>query len=139
MTSNDERIRPLGTIAPPGPGQTCSAAMLDRSRELPVDLRNRIAAYLERCPVFLAWMEHTRDEITGRFEVPGGSAIASDGTYYWRLDGVEYLREYGIPVPDDAVRHFEARDWEPPTIERDEYLEIYRQLDELLGGGEILG
>ena len=104
--ANEGYLRPLGTVAPPAGDQAWSATMLDRSRELPVGLRHRVASYLERCPVFLAWMEQTRDEIGGRFDVPGGSAIASDGTYYWRLDGIQYVKEYGIPIPDVAIRQF---------------------------------
>ncbi|GAA1576687.1 hypothetical protein GCM10009804_36640 [Kribbella hippodromi] len=59
-----------------------------------------MAGYLAGCPLFLAWMEYTTDLIGGRFGVSGGSAIASDGVYYWRLDAAEYVREYGIVVPD---------------------------------------
>lgn len=138
MISNRDSLKPLGTIAP-RPGQEWSPAGIDRSSPLPMGLRERIAAYLEPCPVFLAWMGYTRDEIAGRFEVPGGAAIASDGTYYWRLDGVEYLKEYGVPVPADAVRHFEERGWVPPAIAHEEYLRIYRELGDLLGGGEVVG
>ncbi|WP_369372026.1 hypothetical protein AB1046_01545 [Promicromonospora sp. Populi] len=132
-------VKPLGTLAPTDRATPWSAQRLDRSREMPSDVRVRVLDYLTGCPVFLAWMEVTRDEIGGQFEVAGGSAIASDGVYYWRLDGIEYIREYGIPVPHDAVAYFEARKWIVPTIERAEYIQIYRELDELFGGGEVVG
>ena len=132
-------VEPLGALAPTDRVTRWSAQRLDRSHEMPSDVRMRVLDYLRGCPVFLAWMEVTRDEIGGRFEVPGGSAIASDGVYYWRLDGVEYIREYGIPIPHDAVAYFEAREWIVPKIERAEYIRIYHELDELLGGGEAVG
>ncbi|MFI7025455.1 hypothetical protein ACIBMZ_22350 [Micromonospora sp. NPDC049900] len=66
----------------------------------------------------------------------GGSAIASDGVYYWRLDAVEYIKEYGIPVPDEALHHFEAKDWRPPEFDRQEYFAIYEKLTELLESDE---
>lgn len=81
-------------------------------------------------------MGYTRDEIGDRFGVSGGSAIASDGVYYWRVDAVEYIKEYGIPVPDEAVRHFEAANWLPPEFDREDYLAIYDRLTELLVGDE---
>jgi hypothetical protein len=94
-----------------------------------------VLAYLEGCPLFLAWMEYTRDLIGDRFGVPGGSGIASDGVFYWRLDAVEYIREYDIAVPAEAITHFEARQWRPPAFSRSDYLEIYRQLEQLLVPG----
>lgn len=139
MKSNNLHIRPLGTLAPSAGDQFWSVDFLDRSSELPVNLRERIVTYLEGCPVFLAWMEYTSDEIGHRFEVPGGSAIASDGTFYWRLDGVQYIKEYGIPVPGEAIGHFEAMNWTPPSIDRSAYLTIYRELDFMLGGGDVVG
>jgi hypothetical protein len=102
---------------------------------MPEDLRKRVVSYLRGCPVFLAWMEHTTDQIGGKFGVDGGSAIASDGQYYWRLDGIAYIEEYGIPIPIDALDRFRAAGWTPPSIERPEYLRIYAVLDEMLGGG----
>ena len=139
MVARGWRLQALGSLAPPVGSQHWSASTLDRSRVLPDEVRQRVARYLEGCPVFLAWMEYTRDEIGGCFEVPGGSSIASDGAFYWRLDAVSYIRQYGIPVPSAAMRHFESREWVSPSFERDEYLAIYRELDALLGGGESVG
>ena len=73
-------------------------------------------------------MEYTRDVIGDRFGVPGGSSIHSDGTYYWRSDAVEYIKEYGIPVPEDAIRLFKSRDWQPPELSPAESKAVYSQL-----------
>ncbi len=126
-------LRPLGTLAPAGEGVGWTAGALDRSSQLSAAIRKRIATYMSRCPVFLAWMEYTHDEIGGRFSTPGGSSIASDGTYYWRLDGADYLRVYGIPVPAEAIEHFEAMGWEPPSFGREEYLTVFHELLDRVG------
>jgi len=130
--------RPLGSLAPAPGGNGWSAESLDRSSVMEAGLRARVADYLAGCPVFLAWMEYTRDLIGDRFGVSGGSAIVSDGVYYWRLDAAEYVREYGIGVPEEALRHFDAIGWKPPVFSQEQYMAIYRSLDALLGGGEVI-
>lgn len=117
----------LGSLAP-RPGEVWSGELGDRATVMPHGLRLKVIDYLGRCPVFLAWMEYTRDVIGDRFGVSGGSAIASDGRYYWRLDAIEYIREYGITIPDAAVRHMESRSWTPPELDRQQYLGIYEEL-----------
>jgi len=139
MTSGRERLRPLGTLAPAGRDELWSAARLDRTPEMSTDERARVITYLVGCPVSLAWMGQTSDGIGDRFHVAGGAAIASDGTFYWRMDAMEYIREYGIPIPRRATQHFEMMGWTPPTIDRPAYLRIYRELDGLLGGGDVVG
>jgi hypothetical protein len=106
--------------------------MVDRSVRIDQEVEARLLPYLQACPVFLAWMEYTRDLIGDRFGVEGGSAIASDGVYYWRLDAVDYIREYDIAVPDEVVAHCESRDWRPPEFSRPEYLAIYQRLEQML-------
>lgn len=128
-------LRPLGTLAPSPGGAQWSAEQLDRSAQMPQDLRSLVTNYLTQCPVFLAWMGYARDEIGDRFGVSGGAAIASDGVYYWRLDALEYIKEYGIPIPREAVRHFEAQSWRPPELSRRDYIAIYEELAQLLEVG----
>ena len=125
-------LLPLGSLAP-RPGEEWSGELLDLALVMPHELCVKVVDYLSRCPVFLAWMEYTRDAIGDRFGVSGGSAIASDGCYYWRLDAVEYIKEYVISVPDSAVRHMESRAWVPPEFSRQEYLAIYEELMEMVG------
>ncbi len=132
MVGEGPVLRPLGTLGPPPDGGPWSADLLDRTSRIDPDLKERVIAYLSGCPLFLAWMEYTRDELGDRFGVPGGSAIASDGLYYWRLDAIEYLREYDIGVPAEAISHFESRQWQPPEFSRPEYLTIFRTLEDML-------
>lgn len=139
-TTRDELgVRPLGVLAPKPGGQEWPDGEIDLASTLADDVRARVAGYLAGCPIFLAWMEYTRDVIGDRFGVSGGSAIASDGFYYWRVDALEYIREYGVAVPQDALDHFEDVSWRPPTFSRREYLAIYKHLESILGGGEVVG
>ncbi|WP_152363792.1 hypothetical protein [Microlunatus speluncae] len=135
MAADGPVLRPLGTLGPPPDGTPWSADQLDRTHPIDPDLKERVITYLSGCPLFLAWMEYTRDELGDRFGVAGGSAIASDGLYYWRLDAIDYLREYDIAVPPEAIGHFESRQWQPPEFDRPDYLAIYQKLEDLLVPG----
>jgi hypothetical protein len=131
-------LHPLAPV-PGGQGQEWPVTQLRTSPSLPADLRRSVAEYLENCPVFFAWMGYTDDLIGGKFTVAGGSAIYSDGVYYWRLDGAEYVRHYGVEISDDALEHFKEMNWQPPEFSRDEFLAIYRKLDELIDAGREVG
>lgn len=122
---------PLGSLGP-RPGEEWPSVSLDLDL-MPQTLRSQVVEYLSSCPMFLAWMGYTRDVIDDRFGVSGGSAIISDGTYYWRLDAMEYIREYGVAVPEDALSHMRARGWKCPEITPIEYRRIYRQLEFIFG------
>lgn len=132
-------LTPLGSLAPRDAHDRWSAHRHARSPEIPNPQRVQIADYLRRCPIFFAWMEYTRDEIGSRFGVSGGSSIASDGKYYWRLDAAEYVEEYGTPIPAAALRHFEGSGWSPPEFDESTYSSIYCELERILGEGEVVG
>ncbi|WP_370190496.1 hypothetical protein [Aeromicrobium sp.] len=127
--ASDLFLQPLGLFAEePGSDRWRAEALL-QSPALAPAVRDRVIRYLDGCPVFLAWTEHTRDEIGSRFVVPGGSAIASDGQYYWRLDATAYIREYGITVPPVALEDIAERNWLPPDFDEASYLRIYAELE----------
>lgn len=75
------------------------------------DTRAKCGAFLRGGTLILAFMEQTRDVIEGRFTVSGGSAIRSDGTYYWRQDAANYVEGYGLALDDEFLRHCEACGW----------------------------
>ena len=97
------------------------------------DLRRSVASYLRRGALILAIMEYTRDVLDDKFGVSGGSAIVSDGTFYWREDAANYIEEYGIAVPDDVVSHMRDQGWVPPVLDEDTKLRIDQYLWNELG------
>lgn len=128
-------LMPLGPFGP-RPGERWPDGPLEIDRTMPEEVRPKVIRYLESCPMFLAWMEYTRDVIGDRFGVSGGSAIMSDGTYYWRLDAVDYVREYGIAVPDEVLAHMESHNWTCPEIDQGSYGAIYRELESTFLGDD---
>jgi len=77
-------------------------------------------------------MDHTTDALNDYFGVDGGSAIHTDGTYYWRNDTAWYVEEYGISLPYTFLAHAEALHWRVPTLAEERVLEIDTYLYALL-------
>lgn len=126
-------LKPLfPSTADPGSGEFSREELIEIAGRMPEELRPAIAAYLRSAPMFLAWMELTDDLVEGRFRVPGGSAVNSDGTYYWRLDTADYVEHYGIGVPAAFLEHVRARNWEPGDVDDVRFLEIYEELEHIM-------
>ncbi|WP_285506544.1 hypothetical protein [Actinokineospora sp. NBRC 105648] len=123
-------LRPLGVFAPRADG--ASRITIDSAAPLMGALapesRAPVAAYLRAGTILFAIMEYTTDSLEQRFGVSGGSAVLSDGLYYWRLDAADYIETYGLAVPDGVVEHMSALDWRPPTVEGAAYDELYERL-----------
>ncbi|MCH0561410.1 hypothetical protein [Streptomyces sp. MUM 16J] len=86
--------------------------------------RARIAQYLRAAPVIIALTGYTEDVIGGKFSVTGGSAIHSDGTYYWRRDTAEYVETYGTQLPPEFMEHGTKKGWRTPSLTSEEIMEI---------------
>lgn len=99
-------------------------ALRTRCERISPDERQQIANYLRRGATVIALMEHTRDVLGDAFEVPGGSAIHTDGTYYWRRDAAEYVSHYGVGLLDDFLRLGRGLSWSPPPLNREEILAV---------------
>lgn len=65
-------------------------------------------------------MEYTVDVLDQRFGVSGGSAILTDGHYYWRRDAAEYIEEYGIGIEPSAIAWMSAKNWTVPDLSAEE-------------------
>lgn len=109
------------------PGRRWTAPPLSPDKYDPDTLEPPIR-YLECSPIILPWMECTEDLIGGKFKVLGGSAIMSDGKYFWRYEAGMYLRHYPIRVSDEAIAHFESRHWNPPEFTPAEIAELENTL-----------
>jgi hypothetical protein len=89
---------------------------------------DRIAEYLRRGSIVLALMEHTRDLIGPRFATPGGSAILTDGIYFWRMDTASYVETYHVKLPHDFLVHGRSRGWTPTTLSETEMIDADRSI-----------
>ena len=94
--------------------------------------RERVVNYLRSGVVALAIMDYRRDVLHNRFGVTDGSAIQTDGTYYWRHDTAWYVEEYGISLPYAFLAHAEALEWRVPALSQERVLEIDAYLYALL-------
>jgi hypothetical protein len=116
---------------------------------LPEAERPAIASYLRAGEMILAYMEGTSDVlgafpkprleklytsvdileiVGGAFAVSGGSAILTDGTYYWRLDTADYVEHYGVGLPEDFLRHGRSLGWSMPPMSPEDALAVDRYL-----------
>jgi len=75
-------------------------------------------------------LESTRDMLDDAFRVAGGSAVLTDGTYYWRLDAAEYVERYGVGLPGDFLSHGRRLHWLIPRTDPEEVLRVDRFLSE---------
>lgn len=78
--------------------------------------------------MILPYMEYTTDQIGHLFGVSGGSAILSDGTFYWRLDAAEYVEFYGIALPREFLVHGQNRNWKVRDLDPQEYAAVEHEL-----------
>jgi tRNA U34 5-carboxymethylaminomethyl modifying GTPase MnmE/TrmE len=98
--------------------------------QLPDHERSLIAKYLRSGAIVFALMESTRDILHDEFRVAGGSAVLTDGTYYWRLDAADYVERYGIGLPEEFLSHGRSLRWLVPHTDAEEVLRIDRYLSE---------
>lgn len=119
-------VHPIGVLSDMS-GQADFEARSLELRQLVGKLRIEpeiVAHYLQSGAMVLAWMESTTDMLEARFRVPGGSAIRTDGTYYWRNDAARYVIEYAIDLRPEFITHASALDWQCPEVSADRVLEI---------------
>jgi len=83
---------------------------------IPESERGAVASYLRAGRIVLAIMEYTRDVLDGRFGVSGGSAIQTDGVYYWRRDAADYVEHYGSNLPKDFLEQGRRLGWSLPPL-----------------------
>src|ERR1700690_4267809 len=69
--------------------------LLTLKGNIAVSERRAIAHYLRTGAMVFPVMEYPRDVIDNAFGVSGGSAIQTDGMYYWRFDASDYVERYG--------------------------------------------
>jgi hypothetical protein len=84
----------------------------------------KVVSYLNAGAIVLAFMEYVHDIVGAKFEVAGGSAILTDGTFYWRRDTAAYVEHYQVTLPADFMEHVEEQDWTCPAVPPERVLDI---------------
>ncbi|MFJ9718926.1 hypothetical protein ACIRPQ_23785 [Streptomyces sp. NPDC101213] len=98
---------------------------------IPEGQRGEIVEYLRSGTPIIALMGFSEDVLGNKFSRSGGTAIMSDGRFFWRLDSADYVEHYGIELPEEFIAHGNARQWIPPVLSREEVADIDRQLIQL--------
>ncbi|GGS92337.1 MULTISPECIES: hypothetical protein [Streptomyces] len=89
-------------------------------------------------PVFDV-MESTRDVLEGRFTVPGGSSLLSDGRFVWRADLARYVDAYNLALPAAFLSFAEGNGFSVPAPDRERLLRISVAAGRALGFREAEG
>lgn len=92
-----------------------------------------VVEYLHSGHGVLDLMGVTRDVVGGKFEVPGGASVATDGEYVWRDDLVAYVHVYCIDLPPDLLMKIKKSKFTVPHVPRARLMEISRQVARELG------
>ncbi|MFH9089866.1 hypothetical protein [Streptomyces sp. NPDC017673] len=133
-------VAPLGMFGKIASQSTWSgnADMLRRRvGEIPKEERKAIVEYLRSGTPIIALMGFSEDILGNKFSRAGGTALMSDGRFFWRLDAADYVEHYGIGLPEEFIAYGIARQWIAPTLSRDEVVEVDDRLVELRRAGVL--
>ncbi|MFE1199809.1 hypothetical protein ACFW6E_45175 [Streptomyces olivaceoviridis] len=108
-----------------------------RVGEIATEDREKIAEYLRSGTPVIALMGFSEDILGNKFACSGGTALMSDGRFFWRLDAADYVDYYGIGLPEEFIAHGAERHWIAPALSRDEVIEVDDRLVELKRAGAL--
>ncbi|GAA3063407.1 hypothetical protein [Streptomyces glomeratus] len=91
---------------------------------IPEGERGKIAEYFRSGTPIIALMGFSEDILGNKFSRSGGTAIMSDGRFFWRLDAADYVEYYRIGLPEEFIAHGTAHQWIAPTLSRYEVIEV---------------
>ncbi|NEA46713.1 hypothetical protein [Streptomyces sp. SID10815] len=133
-------VAPLGIF-----GRIASqSAFVENAEELghlvgtiPMEERGKVAGYLRSGTPIIALMGLSKNILGNKFSCSGGTAITSDGRFFWRLDAADYVEHYGIELPEEFIVHSTARQWIAPVLSRDEVIDVDNRLGQLRRVGSL--
>ena len=108
MDRRPRDLQPLGMLAS---GRLDIEELRRSQDQLDVPTRRLVSQYLRSGTIIIPLMSYTADVLGDKFGVSGGSAIVSDGVFYWRGDAPDYVLHYGIGLDDAAVDHMRRQGW----------------------------
>ncbi|MGW2712820.1 hypothetical protein ACWC4J_28170 [Streptomyces sp. NPDC001356] len=127
----------FGKIASQSAWAENADALRRRAGEIPTQERQEIAGYLRSGTPVIALMGYSEDVLGNKFARSGGTAVMSDGRFFWRLDAADYVEYYGIGLPEEFIAHGAARQWIARTLSRGELIEVDSRLVELRRSGVL--
>ncbi|MDV9174287.1 hypothetical protein R6V09_29790 [Streptomyces sp. W16] len=133
-------IAPLGIfgrIASQSAFSENSDELRQRIGAIPVGERAKISEYLRSGTPVIALMGFSEDVLGNKFSRSGGTAIMSDGRFFWRFDAADYVEHYGIELPAEFLSYGAARQWVPPVLSREEVAAVDHRLGELRRSGTL--
>lgn len=105
----------------------------DVAGRLPLHLRKQVADYLDGGVVITETTGATcADQLASTPTTIGPLATLTDGFLIWPSDLSHYVRNYGVAIPDAALRRMESNGWEVPELSGDEVSSV---VDQLLADG----
>jgi hypothetical protein len=121
-------LGPFGVVAHQQEFALFRDELLSLRDKVPSHERQALAQYLRSATIVFAIMEHSRDVIDAAFESPGGSAVMTDGSYYWRLDAADYVAHYGIGLPVEFLQRRRGSNWKTCCVPPADAIRIDRYL-----------
>ncbi|GAA3017588.1 hypothetical protein [Streptomyces fulvorobeus] len=110
----------LGTIASQSAFSEYADELRQQTGAIPKGERSKVAAYLRSGTPIIALMGFSEDILGDKFSRPGGTAIMSDGRFFWRFDAADYVEHYGIALPEQFMSHGNSQQWNPTALSREE-------------------
>ncbi|NUR26042.1 MAG: hypothetical protein HOV83_09385 [Catenulispora sp.] len=87
--------------------------------------RDRVVAYLDRGTVLIAVPGAEPDPLGGTPTVDGGSGVRTDGEWAWPGMAAYLVATYDMDLPEEFLARIRAAAYTPPSLERDELIEIF--------------
>ncbi|WP_051366491.1 hypothetical protein [Hamadaea tsunoensis] len=87
--------------------------------------RDRVVAYLDRGTTLIAVPGPEQDPIGGTQTVDGGSGVRTDGEWAWPTMAAYLVATYDMDLPEEFLARIRAAAYVPPTVEREELIEIF--------------
>ncbi|WP_129307506.1 hypothetical protein [Streptomyces sp. L2] len=94
---------------------------------------SEVKNYLNSGHPILDVTEMTVDVINGKFRVPGGSSVLTDGSFVWRQDLACYVEHYGVALPHDFLRLAASTGYRTPPVEQQRLIDISLSVSRDLG------
>lgn len=92
------------------------------------ELCDQVAGYLAAGSTVATTGSRVNDVLKAEAVDAGALAVQTDGRWIWPADLSYYVREYNVRLPDDFVEWAGSARWIPPTLTKDDLLQVERKM-----------